>query len=72
MDPEDRRRLDAHKDLIRRLGAINDTSDWDVLDENLTSDFRRHSIATTLNPEIASFNDSSALLPAMRAETRHT
>lgn len=46
--------LEVSKDLVRQLGAINDAADWDRLDTLLSDDFKRHSVATTLNPEISS------------------
>lgn len=46
--------LEANKELVRQLGAINDAADWDKLDTLLSDDFKRHSMATTANPEISS------------------
>lgn len=47
-------RLEANKDLVRQLGAINDAADWDKLDTLLSNNFQRHSVATTVSPEITS------------------
>jgi steroid delta-isomerase-like uncharacterized protein len=39
-------RLDANKDLVRRLTASVNAGDWGALDDLLTDDFCRHSQAT--------------------------
>jgi len=44
--PSPAERLEANKDLVRRLTSVINASDWDGLDELLTEDFRRHSQAT--------------------------
>ena len=52
--PSNQAQLEANKDLMRQLGAINDAAAWDRLDTLLSEDFRRHSMATIGSPEISS------------------
>jgi len=50
----DQDQLEANKNLVRQLGAINDAAAWDRLDTLLSDDFHRHSMATIGKPEISS------------------
>jgi steroid delta-isomerase-like uncharacterized protein len=45
--PSQTKRLEANKDLVRRVTASLNAADWDALDELLAKDFRRHSQATS-------------------------
>ena len=55
--PTDQQQFDANKNLVRQMGATIDAAEWDALDALLTEDFRRHSDATTLMPEITSLKE---------------
>ena len=61
------KQLEANKNLVRQLGAINDAADWDKLDVLLSDDFRRHSVATIGNPEIRSRDEFKRHEEAIRA-----
>jgi len=60
-------RLEANKELVRQLGAINDAADWDRLDTLLSDDFHRHSMATIGSPEISSRDEFKRHEQAIRA-----
>jgi len=53
-DQTNQEKLEANKDLMRQLGAINDVAEWDRLDTLLSDNFSRHSMATIGSPEISS------------------
>jgi len=53
-DHTNQEKLEANKELMRQLGAINDAAEWDRLDTLLSEKFRRHSMATIGSPEISS------------------
>ena len=59
--------LEANKELLRQVGAINDASDWDKLDTLLADDFQRHSMATIGNQEIRSRDEFKRHEQAIRA-----
>ena len=59
-------KLNANKDLMEQLGAINDLADWDKLDMLLHEDFKRHSVATTANPIISSIDEFKSHERAIR------
>ena len=63
----DQDRLDANRELLRQLGAINDAANWDRLDTLLSDDIHRHSIATTGSPEINSREEFKRHEQAIRA-----
>jgi steroid delta-isomerase-like uncharacterized protein len=44
--PSPSEQLEANKNLVRRFTTAINAADWNVLDELLTEDFRRHSQAT--------------------------
>ena len=52
--------LEVNKALIRRFTEIINAGDWDVLDEVLTQDFRRHCQATP-DVTVESIEDMRAL-----------
>jgi predicted ester cyclase len=46
--------LEANKELVRQFAASVDAGDWAAFDTLVAADIRRHSRATTANPEIRS------------------
>lgn len=50
--PSGQERLEANKALVREFAASIDRADWAALDTLVATDIRRHSRATTADPEI--------------------
>lgn len=52
--PSVQEQLEANKALVRQFAASVDAGDWAAFDTLVAADIRRHSRATTANPEIRS------------------
>jgi len=65
--PSVQEQLEANKAIVRQFAASIDTGDWDALDTLVAADIRRHSRATTANPEIRGLHEFK-----QHEQARHT
>lgn len=65
--PSGQARLDANKDLVRRMGATIDAADWDGLDTLVSENLHRHGATTTRSREITSREEFKRLEQAYHA-----